>query len=68
MAADVSLPSRVLGRKIKKFGSFWVKNIVWGILGRGYCPCTPWRRLCGKCRTWKTQELENDGTNRGAGK
>ena len=31
----VSLSSRLLGRKIKKFGTFFVRNVFSGILGGG---------------------------------
>jgi len=38
--AAVSLPSLVLGRKIKKFVASFVKNVVWGRAG-GRTPRTP---------------------------
>jgi len=42
--AAVNLPSRVLGRKIKKFGTFFVKKVkvFWGILeGEAVAPSVP---------------------------
>jgi len=35
--AAVSLPSKVLGRKLKKLGAIFVK-CIFGHLGGGYCP------------------------------
>ena len=40
--ATVSLPSRVLGRKMKKMGAFFVENVFWGILpGEELLPSLP---------------------------
>jgi len=39
--AAVSLPSRLLGRKIEILRNFFVKNVLFGHLGRSYCPLCP---------------------------
>jgi len=45
--AAVSLPS-LLGRKIKKFGAFFVKYVFLGILEEAIAPSAPpWLRLWG---------------------
>jgi len=43
--STVRLTSRVLGRKIKKFGTFFVKMNFWVSGGEGYCPSAQWLRL-----------------------
>ena len=45
--ATVSLPSKVLGRKIKKLCALFVKNVLLGILGEAITPLSapPWLRL-----------------------
>jgi len=39
--AAVSLPSKVLGRNVKKFYAFFVKNVFWGYIGGSYSPLCP---------------------------
>jgi len=34
----VSLPSRVWAKKLHKFGTIFVKNVFWGILGEAVAP------------------------------
>jgi len=45
--AAVSLPSRVLGRKIKKFCAVFVKNVFWASWGVSYCHPRPSASLPG---------------------
>jgi len=39
--AAVSLWSKVLGRKINKFGAIFVKHVLWGMLGEAVAPSAP---------------------------
>jgi len=52
----VSLPSRVLGTKIKKFGAILLK-CMFGYLGGGYCPlCPPGYAYVDMGRRWEENE------------